>query len=1001
MAVIANLEARYSANVISFEKELKRLQTINAKAADRIINDSKRAAKGANNAFANANLGGALQRSLGGGLNGLKADLAGLAASIAATISVSAAVGLADTYTRFSNSLRVAGLSGGNLANVQDRLFESATRNGVGVEALGQLYGRVSLAARELDVSQNDLLQVTDTVTDAIRVSGGTVASSSGAMMQLAQALGSGTVRAEEFNSILEGMPALANAAAAASSTYGGSVAKMRADVLAGKLSSKEFFDLILAGSAQLRSQAASAPLTVAQGFENLKTALIKYIGQTNEAWGITDRLGTALGYLANNLDKVASSLAIVAGVFAVTMAPAIGRAAIAMGTFAITTGASTLATVRAIPGMIGFSAALTGTSTAATAAAFGLRLLMSATGVGLAIVALTAVLGVFTAQNYKAAEATRQARDAVRSKEAALKSAREEADRARIQTGNLSAAETTALTATANLTGEVKLLATEYGRVALEAKRARLEILQTQLAEARANERTLNNAFEDRRRVERDRGAVSLSSGARSGIGADGRPLGNVMGDADTRARGSVEAQDFAAANRQRREAQRELDQARTAGAMTFAPPAVGATPPTGSGRSGGSSGPSAADRERNAEQALAQAQRELRDAVRAQAVTAEDRHRAALEALADDLAMAKSEIDRRVTDGQITAATADQLKAIEDQITAAQVAKVNADRAAEVELQRREVASLNLAAEQEAASIQEDALSYLAQTADTLEEKHRYEREALAIRQAADDRAFAVAQDLLALDLQKRGLLQAEIDRIIAANQANRDAAKNNESGQLAGDQRGEAGPQNIREWIDAFTRAEASGMSFNQRLFAIAEGGINSITDGLTDAIMGAKSFGEAFADMGRAVIAQLVRMLAQWAIFEALGLATGQGPGWGMKVLGMGMKSPGKNAMGTNNWGGGLSWVGEAGPELVNLQKGTGVIPNHEIRNAMRGGVGSRAQSQTFNLTTVVNANNAVMREDIRNEIAQAHIVAVHRAKQETMAGLANRDRNRLR
>ena len=39
--------------------------------------------------------------------------------------------------------------------------------------------------------------------------------------------------------------------------------------------------------------------------------------------------------------------------------------------------------------------------------------------------------------------------------------------------------------------------------------------------------------------------------------------------------------------------------------------------------------------------------------------------------------------------------------------------------------------------------------------------------------------------------------------------------------------------------------------------------------------------------------------------------------------------------GKNALGTDNWRGGLSWVGERGPELVNLPMGAQVIPNNKL------------------------------------------------------------------
>lgn len=39
--------------------------------------------------------------------------------------------------------------------------------------------------------------------------------------------------------------------------------------------------------------------------------------------------------------------------------------------------------------------------------------------------------------------------------------------------------------------------------------------------------------------------------------------------------------------------------------------------------------------------------------------------------------------------------------------------------------------------------------------------------------------------------------------------------------------------------------------------------------------------------------------------------------------------------GKNALGTDHWRGGLTWVGERGPEIVNLPAGAKVIPNHRI------------------------------------------------------------------
>ena len=48
----------------------------------------------------------------------------------------------------------------------------------------------------------------------------------------------------------------------------------------------------------------------------------------------------------------------------------------------------------------------------------------------------------------------------------------------------------------------------------------------------------------------------------------------------------------------------------------------------------------------------------------------------------------------------------------------------------------------------------------------------------------------------------------------------------------------------------------------------------------------------------------------------------------------KVTGGGKSEPGKNAKGTNNWKGGVTWVGEEGPELIDLPRGTRILPHKE-------------------------------------------------------------------
>lgn len=84
----------------------------------------------------------------------------------------------------------------------------------------------------------------------------------------------------------------------------------------------------------------------------------------------------------------------------------------------------------------------------------------------------------------------------------------------------------------------------------------------------------------------------------------------------------------------------------------------------------------------------------------------------------------------------------------------------------------------------------------------------------------------------------------------------------------------------------------------------------------------------------ADALKKLAADIMKMMANKAISSLLGSLFGAGGGGGFNFASL-FGGIGKNAQGTNNWRGGLSWVGERGPELVNLPRGSQVIPNHEI------------------------------------------------------------------
>ncbi|RRD24706.1 hypothetical protein ECB98_13355 [Brucellaceae bacterium VT-16-1752] len=229
----------------------------------------------------------------------------GLAKGIFAGVSAAGAKELIDSAIRIENALKVAGLAGQQLDDVYDRLFQSATKNAAPLETLVELYGRVSLVQNNLGASTEDLLRFTDSIAMALRVAGTSPEQASGALLQLSQALGGGTVRAEEFNSMMEGGLPILQAAAAGIKEAGGDVAKLRTIMLAGELSSKALFKGIEAGTPILEERLAGAVLTIDQRMTNLKSALVDAAKRFNNSSEAANTFGTAIDNTAAFINNI------------------------------------------------------------------------------------------------------------------------------------------------------------------------------------------------------------------------------------------------------------------------------------------------------------------------------------------------------------------------------------------------------------------------------------------------------------------------------------------------------------------------------------------------------------------------------------------------------------------------------------------------------------------------------------------------------------------------
>lgn len=288
-----------------------------AREADRATDGLSRRSRTAGQSVAAA---GASSRAAGAGIASLsqqaKAAAIGMASVATAAASLRALFNAGQEYTQISNSLRVLGLEGDQVANAMARIEGVALRTRAPLAATAQLYQRISIAGKDLGASQGQILQFTENVGFALAQTGSSASEASGALLQLSQAMAGGTVRAEEFNSILEGAFPIAQAAANGIDEAAGSVGRLRQLVVDGAVSSEEFFNAILSQTDELRAAFETTVPTISGAVNNLNTAFTTFFGGLDNGVGITAGIAQGILFLADNLDRVAAYATTAAALF-------------------------------------------------------------------------------------------------------------------------------------------------------------------------------------------------------------------------------------------------------------------------------------------------------------------------------------------------------------------------------------------------------------------------------------------------------------------------------------------------------------------------------------------------------------------------------------------------------------------------------------------------------------------------------------------------------------
>lgn len=268
------------------------------------------------------------QRQLGGGLTAVASSVKAVVLTAAAGFGLAEIVRTTDAWTAYENRLRLVTHSQQALTIASQDVYQIARNTSQQLDATAAVYQRFSQNADRLGISQKQVASFTDTVSKAVAVSGASAASAEAALVQFGQALASGVLRGEEFNSVSEQTPALLMAIA---DGLGVNIGQLRAMANAGELTADVLVDALTKAQASVNQQFETRVKTIAQAATELDTAFTRLLGTLSSGQGFGQGMATAITALADVLDMLSDNAEILGVALDVALALGAGKAVAAL----------------------------------------------------------------------------------------------------------------------------------------------------------------------------------------------------------------------------------------------------------------------------------------------------------------------------------------------------------------------------------------------------------------------------------------------------------------------------------------------------------------------------------------------------------------------------------------------------------------------------------------------------------------------------------------------
>lgn len=209
--------------------------------------------------------------------NGSLKTLIGTVVSLAA---VKKGMDLVDDYTNAAARLRMVNDDNQTPAELQDKVFDAANRSRGSYTDMAGAVAKMNLLAGDSFTSNDEAIGFTELLQKSLKVSGAGASEQQSAFLQLTQAMAAGKLQGDEFRSVMENAPMVADAIAKYMGKSKGELKELSSD---GLITADIIKNAMFTAADDINDKFAEMPMTFADVGQLMANNVLEAFGPTME----------------------------------------------------------------------------------------------------------------------------------------------------------------------------------------------------------------------------------------------------------------------------------------------------------------------------------------------------------------------------------------------------------------------------------------------------------------------------------------------------------------------------------------------------------------------------------------------------------------------------------------------------------------------------------------------------------------------------------------------